>query len=407
MIQEANNPVGGSQQPRIYEGGAFHPAFPNGRGGGTLLVGSLAVQFTGKAGQLELPLAGLNITLGGASDRIIFFKHPSLPDTTLHTADHAILQEAGITQRPELQAQVGKVHGKKRNNLAVWASILAVIVALVVGLFAARDPLVTVVTDRIPPEWEVKLGETVFSSMTSGNPPIEDATLQKHLAALTEPLLKGVGEQPYPFKFHIIEDPTINAFALPGGHVVIHSELILKAKSAEEVAGVLAHEIAHVTKRHSVRNVVKSAGTYFLFQFLLGDVSDLVGVFSSNARYLLNQKHSRDYEREADETGWEYLLKADVNPRGMISFFETLAHEHDDNPLATVQETLAFMSTHPATSERIARLEEKAKSLPRDKKYAGFDLNFVEFQNTLRAKLKKGDKDTEKPADKPNPGKKQ
>ncbi|HEY1171431.1 MAG TPA: M48 family metallopeptidase [Verrucomicrobiae bacterium] len=417
MSQEAHNLGGGGGVPvgavvaRTYEGGAFHPAFPNGRGGGVITVGSLAIRFTGKAGDLEMPIAGLNITLGGASDRILFFKHPSMPDTALHTADHNILKETAINENPAFKEQLTKVQGKKSFNLAVWLSVVGVVLALVVGLFAARDPMVNAVTNQIPPEWEVKLGETVFESMTAANPPIEDPVLAKHLEALTGPLLKGIGEQPYPFKFHIVEEPTINAFALPGGHVVIHSELILKAKSPEEVAGVLAHEIAHVTNRHSVRNIVKSTGTYFLFQFLFGDVGDLVGVFTSKARYLLNQKHSRDHEREADDMGWEYLVKADVNPRGMISFFETLAKEHE--AMHEVQEALAFMSTHPATSERIARLEEKAKGLPKDKKYPGFDLNFEAFQNSLRAKLKTGGEKTEakstnaeeKPAT--NPGGKQ
>ncbi len=398
MSQGAHNLGGsvpaGAAATRTYEGGAFHPAFPNGRGSGVLTVGSLSVRFTGKAGDLELPLAGLSITLGGASDRIVFFKHPSLPESALHSADHAILQETAFKDRPELAAQIAKVHGKKRSNLAVWMAVLLVIVGLVGGIIAARDPMVNAVTDRIPPEREVTLGQTVFDQLKQQKVPIEDAALEKQLAALTEPLLRGIGKQPYEFHFHIVEDPTINAFALPGGHVVIHSELILKAKSAEEVAGVLAHEIAHVTRRHSVRNMVKSAGTYLLFRAVLGDVSDLVGTVTQNARHLLEQKYSRDHERDADDTGWSYLIAADVNPRGMISFFETLAAEN--KAMEGMAETLAFMSTHPATSERIARLEEMAKALPKDKKYAGFDLNFAEFQNNLRAKLK-----TDKKADQP------
>jgi len=400
MNQGANNPVTGSGE-RTYEGGAFEPSFPNGRGGGTLTVGAMSVRFAGKAGVLELPLAGLEISLGGASDRIIFFKHPSRPDTTLHTPDHAILKEAAWVNYPDLAPQIAKLQGKKRFNLSVWLAVLGVIGALVVGIVAARDPMVNVVVDRIPPEWEVKLGETVFDSMTKQNPPLEGAELEKHLAALTAPLLRGIGPQPYPFKFHIVENDTINAFALPGGQVVIHSELILKAESPEEVAGVLAHEIAHVTKRHSVRNVVKSTGTYFVFRVFLGDVSDLVGTLVRNGRYLLNQKYSRDYEREADETGWGYLIAAEVNPRGMITFFEKLAAEQGDGTAAAVQESLAFMSTHPATSERIARLEELAKALPKDKKYQGFDLNFKEFQDSLRAKIKAGEKSA---TTKPKPG---
>lgn len=392
MNQEANIPGGSGMVARTYEGGAFHPAFPKGRGSGAITVGQLSVRFTGKAGELEMPLAGLDISLGGASDRVIFFKHPSLPETALHTTDHDILKEQAFLNHPELLGHIGKVHGKKRFNMAVWMTVLGVITALVVGLFAARDPMVNAIANQIPPEWEVKMGETAFSAITASTPPIEDAQLEKQLDALTAPLLRGIGPQPYPFHFHIVEDNTINAFALPGGHVVIHSELILKAKSPEEVAGVLAHEIAHVMKRHSVRNVLKTMGTYFLFRMLLRDMSDLIGVLTSNARYLMNQKFSRDYEREADDTGWGYLVAADIDPHGMITFFETLKQEQDNNPIAAVQDSLAILNTHPATSERIARLEALAQELPKGKKYQAFDLNFEDFQNNLRAKLKAGDK---------------
>lgn len=388
MIAEANI-SGGGHTARTYQGGAFHPTFKNGRGSGALMVGSLAVRFAGEAGELELPLAGLNITLGGASDRMVFFKHASFPESTLHTTEHEILQEAALTGRPELAAQIAKVHGTKRNTRAIWLGLLMALVLLIVGLFAAHDPLVQMVTNRIPPEWEVTMGEKVYDTIALQNPPIEDAKLEKQLEALTAPLLRGMGKQPYPFHFHIVKEDSINAFALPGGHVVIHSELILKADSAEEVAGVLAHEISHVTKRHSVRNMVKSMGMYFLFQFLFHDVKDLVGILTQNTRYLIGQKFSRDYEREADETGWKYLLAADVNPHGMITFFEKLKKEQEENVVGAVQESLAFMSTHPATSERIARLEAMAKELPKDKKYAGFDLNFAEFKNNLRAQLDK------------------
>lgn len=388
MIAEANI-SGGGHTARTYQGGAFHPTFKNGRGSGVLTVGSLAVRFTGEAGELELPLAGLNITLGGASDRIVFFKHPSLPETTLHTTEHEILQEEALTGRPELLAQIAKVHGAKRNTRMVWLTVLLVLAGIIAGLFAAHDPLVQMVTNRIPPEWEVTMGDKVFETIKLQKTLIEDPKLDQQLEALTAPLLRGMGKQPYPFHFHIVKDDTINAFALPGGQVVIHSELILKADSAEEVAGVLAHEISHVTKRHSVRNMVKSMGMYFLFQFFFHDVKDLLGVLTSNTRYLIGQKFSRDYEREADETGWQYLIVADVNPRGMITFFEKLKQEQDGNVAGAVQESLAFMSTHPATSERIARLEAKAKELPKGKKYAGFDLNFAEFKNNLRAQLDK------------------
>jgi predicted Zn-dependent protease len=395
MSQGATYPVGNSNPPRTYEGGAFHPAFPNGRGVGTVQVGPLAVYFTGKAGQLELPLAGLSITLGGASDRIIFFKHPSLPDTTLHTADHAILKEAVFQERPELLAQVGKVQGRKRSNLAVLLVALALFGTVLAGIFAALEPMVIMVADSIPPEAEITFGDNTFKAYTAKYQFVQDAELEAGLAALTKPLVEGMKDEPFKFRFHIVDDDTPNAFAVPGGQIVIHSGLILWADSAEELAGAVAHEMAHVKLRHSVKLMVKSLGIWVVFNMFLGDVQDRVGTLTKNAQKLLNMQYSREMEREADSIGWDLMLAVNRDPRGVISFHEKMQRLEDNVGM----ESSPYTESHPPTSERIRALREKAQTLPKDQQYQGFDLNFAEFQNTLRSKLKQ--------ADKPKPGTKQ
>ncbi len=399
MIQEANSSASGGQQAHTYDGGAFHPAFPSGRATGTLVVGSLAVHFTGKAGELELPLAGLDITLGGASDRIVFFKNPSQPETTVYTSDHEILKEGVFTERPELARQVAKVRGKKRSNSAILVVALAIMTALLVGIFAAVDPMVTIVADSIPPSAEITLGDSTFKAFTIKYTFVEEAELQASLKALTEPLVKGMKDAPYDFRFYIVKDETLNAFALPGGHIVIHSGLILGAGSPEELAGAIAHEMAHVKLRHSVKRWVKSMGTWLVFSMFLGDVQDRVGILTKNAQNMLNQHYTRDQEREADDIGWELMLATQRDPRGTISFFQKMLLLET----AAGLKTNPYTDSHPSTGERIARLEEKAKTLPKDRKYQGFDLNFEEFQNSLRAKLKK-EVVPEKPAVKSNSG---
>src|SRR6185436_4717724 len=112
------------------------------------------------------------------------------------------------------------------------------------------------------------------------------------------------------------------------------------------------------------RNMFESAGLALIIQSLFGDASGLIAVASGGSEFLLRQKFSRDTEREADDVGWNYLLAANIDPRGMISFFAKMQKEMEKNPAAAAADGhLNLMSTHPATPERIARLEAKWKAL--------------------------------------------
>jgi beta-barrel assembly-enhancing protease len=158
---------------------------------------------------------------------------------------------------------------------------------------------------------------------------------------------------------HVLRDATPNAFAIPGGHMALHTGLLEMAKTPEQVAGVIAHEISHVTQRHSLRNMMQSAGLSMVFGVLLGspDLASLAGM----AEELQALSYSRDMEREADDVGWNYLLKAEINPRGMVEFFELLAKEE-----GVSGNMPALLSTHPATAERIANLQERLQNLSSD-----------------------------------------
>jgi predicted Zn-dependent protease len=164
-------------------------------------------------------------------------------------------------------------------------------------------------------------------------------------------------DKDFSFDFYLVEDSSINAFALPGGRVVIHSGLLLNAASAEEVAGVLAHEISHVTLRHHIRGLVSRVGTVLLVQAVFGDASALLATLSELGGNLSSLKNSRAFELEADRRGWELLKRAEINPHGMISFFQTLKKEQNVVH-KTIEENFSFLSTHPNTDERIQVLKK-------------------------------------------------
>jgi predicted Zn-dependent protease len=171
------------------------------------------------------------------------------------------------------------------------------------------------------------------------------------IRAIGEPLTAG---SPHRYRWLVADSPAVNAFAAPGGIVVVNAGLIRAAGSPEEVAGVLAHEIAHAELRHGLRAMVKGAGLRLLAALALGDYSGTV--LAEGAKQLTELGFSREAEREADRDGLRRLVAARIDPAGMVRFFEKLAQEESLAPPE-------LLSTHPATEERLAGLRREAAAL--------------------------------------------
>ena len=389
------NPQVLAQNDRRVAGGAFHPDLPNGRASGKLLISADAVHFESEKGDFDLPANGMKIELGGASDRLIFFSHPSHPQVVIHTSDHSVLDHPVLVNNPVFAAQRTKVRAKKRMAMSVLVGVVVGVVGLLVGIFLARDKMVRAAASSVPVDWEVKAGDKLFEQLMTTKKLVTDKELEAQLKLITDPLVAGIKDNRYPLKFHIIEDSTFNAFAMPGGHVVLHSGLLMAADSPEEIAGVLGHEIAHVTQRHSIRSIISSAGLFLLVQTMLGDVTGIVAVLANNSTFLMDRKFSRDFERESDNQGWDYLLAADIKPDGMITFFKKMQDE-EKRMQEKVKEATSIdmgnltpevLSTHPATEDRMKNLQSKWDKLDKKSGYRTFDLNYTQFKDSLRAKL--------------------
>ncbi len=343
---------------------AFHPCLQGKRAAGSLLLDASGVHFGAAVGglKIDLPLRGLQMRLGGNNDRLIFFSHPDQPDVTVYTPDHSVLRDPHLVHDRQLSAQLSAVRGKKHLGRLIGLSILAMLLGSLVALWLLKEPLVGLVAGLVPAEAEVALGDVVFGQVEATMRVIDDPNLQAEVDELVAPLLAVVPDTGYQFDFHVVDNPELNAFAIPGGHVVLHSGLLLEAETPEQVLGVLGHELAHVTERHSLRQMVSAAGLFVVVQMLLGDVSGIVAVVADGGLQLLTLGFSRDFEREADEVGWEYLTVAGIDPRGLTQFFEKLQAQQQEmlgEEGAEVQEALGFLSTHPATEERISKLRER------------------------------------------------
>lgn len=204
---------------------------------------------------------------------------------------------------------------------------------------------------RISFEQEAKLGDLVLAQLR--------LQMKLHDSGPAVTALSDIGARlttgsRHTYRWLVAENSDINAFATPGGVVVVNAGLIREVGSAEELAGVLAHETAHTELRHGLRIMVKSLGLRALVSLIMGDAPG--GVFTDAATRLTELKYSRQAEHEADREGLRRLVAARIDPGGMVRFYEKLSSEKRPAPPP-------ILSTHPATGERLERLRREVANL--------------------------------------------
>lgn len=163
-----------------------------------------------------------------------------------------------------------------------------------------------------------------------------------------------------PWNFHVVDDPAINAFAIPGGHVYVNTGLIAAAENASQLAGVMAHEISHVTARHTTEAISRQYGISILAGLVLGqNPNQLAEIAAQILAGGAMARFSREDEREADELGIRAMFQAGYDPRGMAAMFRMLLAQSKSNPGRLEQ----FFSTHPTTEDRIRDSDRRAADL--------------------------------------------
>jgi predicted Zn-dependent protease len=220
---------------------------------------------------------------------------------------------------------------------------------------------------------EEQLGRSVMLQLRNAGVVVEDPQLTEYIGTLGSRLASHANNGDYRFNFFVVNDDRINAFALPGGFIGVNSGLILASDSESELAGVLAHEVSHVTQRHIARSIYDSQRTSIvsmaamLAAILLGAATDLPGdamqgvVSASQALAIQRQiNFTRSNEYEADRVGMEVLSAAGFDPNAMSSFFEKLSKRYG----ASTQYVPELLQTHPVSTERVAEARSRARQLP-------------------------------------------
>ena len=367
---------------------AFFPESPGSRTSGLLAVDAATLSFLapGRAPFL-LPLAGLKVEVSGIQHEILLLSHPDHPAFAISAPAASLVHHPLLLAQPAVAAQLRRARGRERRGRMIVPGCIAFVLLSILAFWLLMEPLVAWVAGRVPHNVEEKLGDLLFTAIEAESPLLKDAALDAELEAWLEPLARQARAEGLRLDFHLVDDPSLNAFALPGGHIVLHSGLLVKAEHPEEVLGVVAHEIAHVTERHSLRQMVGSAGLWVLVQGIFGDFSGLSGLVVEGGYQLLTLSFSREQEHEADDVGFDTLVAAGVDPRGLPLFFARLEKEMAGNGGAEAEAALSFLSTHPVTAERRQRLEARIAALPKETSaaFAPTTLDFAAFRDKVLA----------------------
>ncbi len=222
----------------------------------------------------------------------------------------------------------------------------------------------------ISAEQERRIGRQMMRQIKHSGKLVEDPLLTGYINDIGKKILAGSEQRADSFTFFIVDDPSINAFAMPGGYIGIHTGLLLASRNEGELASVLAHEIAHVTQHHLARGYEKASQMNLpltaavIAAILLGgsnpQAANAALASSTAAASQMQLNYSRDYEQEADRVGMQYLAGSGYDPHNMPSFFQRLYEEtrlYGGN-------APEFLLTHPVTESRIADSLGRASQYP-------------------------------------------
>lgn len=221
-------------------------------------------------------------------------------------------------------------------------------------------------------ELEAQIGRSIYKSLRDAGQIVTDPEIQEYIQNVGQKLAANAHDGDFQFQFFVVNDPAINAFALPGGYIGVHSGLLLATKNESELAGVMAHEISHVTQRHISRSIYASKQASILtIAAMLGAIlvgaatgsGDIITGGIMGAQGLAAQQQidfTRGNEYEADRVGVGVLAASGFDPYGMPDFFETLGRQSG----STAFQAPEFLRTHPVTVNRIAETRGRAAQYP-------------------------------------------
>ncbi|EOQ89721.1 peptidase, M48 family [Leptospira yanagawae serovar Saopaulo str. Sao Paulo = ATCC 700523] len=341
---------------------------------GTVLIHGQTVQFTSSDTNHKISLSQFTEFIRTHNGcKLVLLPDERKESPTLEifcTKEESKLLEKIWIQNKKSQSHSSALFYSIREMNPLVLGVLSLLVVSIVGFFYFKG--LEIVTNFIPLSMDKSLGDSVQVKMETGFNACDSKATDRFFAEALKQIVPK--DSKHQFTVSVLASEIPNAFALSNGKIYFFSGLLNEAKSQEEVLGVLAHEIAHIEKRHHMRNLVKAGGTSLAISLVIGPGlgnMEFLETITEIGSTILVLKFSRDFETEADITSLDYLKSKNISTDGLLSFFKRMEelengdNESEDNEVAisakeessTANQITDFLSTHPATKERMKTLE--------------------------------------------------
>lgn len=266
-----------------------------------------------------------------------------------------VFQETLLKLNPRLKVKNTDI--KFFQNLSTKSIVgiaIGCIGLILLSYFVIIPSLAEFIATKVPASYEVELGEGIYNQMS------EDFDIDEEKTMAANEFFQALNiKSKYPIQITVVNSPIKNAFALPGGHIVVYDEILQSMNSEDEFVALLSHEYSHVALKHTTRALFRSLGTYMVLSIVLSDINGIMGVLIENAHNVKSLSYTRTLEEEADNNGLKIMLQAGANPQGMVNLFKHLKEPNEGSI-----EIPEFLSTHPMLDERIKYIEKKYKNSP-------------------------------------------
>ncbi len=290
----------------------------------------------------------------------LVLKYGDFPHQTLEISGESALEYYELISKNSLRGK-SRLMFYKNKSLTISSLIIAFVLLCFFTYWALIPWLGEKATLLVPRKTEIQIGATMAESFKQTEK--INSTSTKLINQLVDSLQL---KESYPIKITIVNAPTVNAFALPGGHIFVYSGILQKMEHYNELVALLSHEISHVTHQHSLKSLGRSAATSIFISGLFGDISGISAGILDQANQLKQLRYSRELETEADLEGVNFMIRYKVSPIGMLTLMKILGEESKSD-----SELLSYLSTHPGTKERLMTL----------KKHPKINANFIEKEN--------------------------
>jgi len=362
-----------SDAPRSYQARFYQPNSGDFEVVSLRVEGHTLVTATSN-GDHNYELSDLNLELTGQEGDKIRLTHVPTGTSILCTDKHLLLdlqQHGGLGEIGRVAKKAHRDLGSLpfRNAAIIWG-IFGTIVAIIAGLIFGYDPLVNLAMKNIPPSAEESIGK-----MYADDEKLDQKSEEwKRVDRIGKKLVSKLKNNPYKFRFYIEDKDEINAYAVPGGTIVVLSKLVKDAKSDDEIACVMGHEIGHVIHRDTLRRLMHTGGLGLTLAIISGGMisNEQIKAFIPALQKLESLNFSRTQEAAADKTGIRLTVLSGYDGAAMIEFFQRL---EKDRP-QILKDALAIMSDHPMSEDRIKmiRVENaRAKALMKQGKDPDLD----------------------------------